>query len=278
MKILLVLIVLLVGSKSDAFNVYRIGGDTGNSWDQPLSFEPGEFEALEPDGSVNRRVALATQTNFATWRDTLSALVDSAGGEWLRPLFLPNTLNLAQDGVRDRLVRGSTSNLATSGTCYNNSSQVEKIRPMFDGDPNTAAFFEAFNTDDSNFRIGFYVQNSILDLSKDYPINRVRFFPRLGTSNPKIDEILEDMTEPKLTKEELQEEDFSENFLPWFEVAGANSIHNFAPNCYLANAKSPWFRRIAQGSFDPPSDDRFNSLLKDTENQEIVVDIRFPTQ
>ena len=115
MKALLILIVLLVGSKVDAFNVYPIGGDTGTSWSQPLSFEPGEYEDMGPDGVVNRRIALATQRSFATWRDTLSALIDSTGGQWLRPLFLPDTLNLAQDGVRDRLRRGTTGKINDSG-------------------------------------------------------------------------------------------------------------------------------------------------------------------
>jgi len=278
MKALLILIVLLVGSKVDAFNVYRIGGDTGTSWSQPLSFEPGEYEDVGPDGVVNRRIALATQRSFATWRDTLSALIDSTGGQWLRPLFLPDTLNLAQDGVRDRLRRGTTSNIITSGDCYNVTPQVIRIRPMFDGDPNTAAFFQAFNTEDADSRVGFYVQNSIIDLGIDYPINRVRFFPRLGTSNPKIGEVLDNVAAPKLAKENLQEEDFSENFLPWFEVAAANSIHNFAPNCYLSTAESPWFSHVNRGSFDPPTDARFTRLRKDTENQDVVVDIRFPLQ
>ena len=98
---------------------------------------------------------------------------------------------------------------------------------MFDGDPNTAAFFNVSTSENSGIQSRLYFQNSIVELGVNYPINRIRFYPRLGTSNPKIDELLERMGDPRLAKEDLAEEDFMENFLPWYEVSGANSFNNF---------------------------------------------------
>ena len=271
-------IAVLLSSAVHGFNVYRLGGEDGNDWKVATSAEPGEYLIFDLEGGEIGRGTLSTPSTYESWEDTLAEAVDSLGGQWLRPYFLEPTVNLAQDGVRDRIKRGISDNLITSGTCYNNASQSTRSKPMFDGDPTTAAFYTANTSEDPQIRRGFYIQNSIIDLGVDFPINRVRFFPRLGTSNPKIDELLEKMGEPGLSKDELPEDDFAENFLPWFEVAAANSIHNFAANCYWQSSESPMFRRIPRGTSNVTGDPRFVILRKDTENLDVVVDIRFPTQ
>lgn len=265
---------ILLEVPAHSFNVYRLGGTDGNPWNAGMSYEPGEYLIIGPDGTMTGRGVITSPSIYPTWLDTMVEVVDSLDGQWLRPFFVADTLNLAQDGVRERIKRGFTSNLLTSDECVNNAAQVDKIRPMFDGDPHTAAFFVASATEDRDIRRGFYVQNSIVDLGTDYPINRVRFFPRLGTSNPEIDEILEGMAVPRLRKEDLQEEDFSENFLPWFEVAGANSLLNFAAICNL----SPYFFIINKNIETPQNDPRLTIFYRDTENQKAVVDIHFPVQ
>jgi len=272
------LALVLLAGEARGYSVYRLGGEDGNPWGSGASSEPGEFVIIGAHGAATVGGALSMPTSYASWKDTLTEAVDSLGGQWLRPFYVPPTLNLAQNGVRERISRGISDNLITSGGCHNNASQVGWTKPMFDNDPTTAAFYTANTSEDPEVRSGFYVQNSIIDLGVDYPVNRVRFFPRLGTGNPKIDEILEGMGEPRLTREELPEDDFSENYLPWFEVAGANSVHNFAANCYWRTAESPMFQRIPRGSIDAPSDSRWTILRKDGENLDIVVDIRFPTQ
>ena len=270
---------LWLANGTHAFSVYRLGGGEGNSWKAGISSEPGEYQILDADGQVIGRGTLTMPTTYDSWEDTLAEVVDSLGGEWLRPFYVNPMLNLAQDGVRNRIVRGISSNLVTSGECHQNASQVSAIKPMFDGDPTTAAFFTATSSGNLQIRGFHYSQNSIIDLGVDYPINRVRFFPRLGTSHPKIDAILGKMEEPTLNKEELPEDDFSENFLPWFEVTGANSIHNFAANCYWQTTESPWFKHITSGStYGAASDPRFAVLGRNPENLDIIVDIRFPTQ
>ena len=88
---------------------------------------------------------------------------------------------------------------------------------MFDGDPNTAAFFTANDSDDPEIRYGFFIQSSVVDLGVDFPINRIRLFPRLADT-PGIGHILDEMAPPRLRTEELAEEGFAGNFVPWFEV------------------------------------------------------------
>ena len=260
-----------------AFDVYKIGGPDGNAWGAPISFEPGTSRIFDVEGAVVGTRSLSTIRTFATWGDTLTEVVDSLGGLWLQPFYIPDTLNLAQDGVRERIGRGISNNIITSGTCYNNISQVTKARPMFDGDPTTAAFYTASASDDPSIRRGFYIQNTIVDLGLNYPVNRIRFFPRIGSENVKFDEILESLDEPKLDPEALLTEDFSGNFLPWFELAGAEAVHNFAANCYWRTSTSPFFRRIQYIS-NPEPDSRWDILAHETESLDIVVDVRFPTQ
>ncbi|MDP7633775.1 MAG: hypothetical protein QF402_12570, partial [Candidatus Latescibacteria bacterium] len=214
----LVLLVLFPG-ESLGFNVYRIGGEDGVPWSAPVSGDPGFYLVLDDDGNIIDRPALTTQS-VTTWGDTLTELIEDLDGTWLRPFDIPDTLNLAQDGVRDRIKRGISNNLLTSDSCHNNMSGVQKSRPMFDGDPTTAAFYTANASDDPAIQRGFYIQNTILDFGVNFPINRIRFFPRLGRSNPKFSQILEAMAEPALDSLQLLEEDFSANFLQWFEVAG----------------------------------------------------------
>ncbi|HJN29898.1 MAG TPA: gliding motility-associated C-terminal domain-containing protein [Candidatus Latescibacteria bacterium] len=270
----LVLLVLFPG-ESLGFNVYRIGGEDGVPWSAPVSGDPGFYLVLDDDGNIIDRPALTTQS-VTTWGDTLTELIEDLDGTWLRPFDIPDTLNLAQDGVRDRIKRGISNNLLTSDSCHNNMSGVQKSRPMFDGDPTTAAFYTANASDDPAIQRGFYIQNTILDFGVNFPINRIRFFPRLGRSNPKFSQILEAMAEPALDSLQLLEEDFSANFLQWFEVAGANAENNFAANCYWATNTEPFFRRI-QNISNPESDPRWDIIRKDTENLEVVVDITFPT-
>lgn len=273
-------ILFVLGTEGYAFNVYPLGGEEGNPWPTALSYQPGGYVILGPAGQVASRRSIATPSTHATWQETLTVWIDSVGGQWLRPFFVSDTLNLARDGVRERIPRGLFDNLATSDYCGVQSSGVRKIRPMFDGDPNTTAFFLATPSEDRKSRLGIYVQNAIVDLGADYPINRVRFFPRLGTDHPEIDEMLARMNPPRLRQEELAAEDFSLNSLPWFEVAGASSRVHFPESCGSETPENPWFQRISpyKENIRSGNDSRFTILQEVTENLNVVVDFRFPRQ
>ena len=268
----------LVASPALAFNTYQLGGEDGNAWMAALSFEPGHYAVLDSVGVPIEMQPVGSNIAYATWEDTLNEIVDADDGQWMRPFFVPPDLNLAHPDVRTRIARGISNNITTSGSCSDISTQLVQVAPMFDGDPNTAAFFNVSTSESSGIQSRLYVQNSIVELGVNYPINRIRFYPRLGTANPKIDELLELMGEPRLTKEELAEEDFTENFLPWFEVSAANSFNNFASHCYLSTSSNRWFTRISSRRVDPPNDSRLITLSKETENLDPIVDIRFPTQ
>ena len=271
---LLLIGLILLSANAHAFNVYRLGGEDGNQWEDPLSYEPGEYVIIGSDGAQTRGRGIVATSTHETWSDTLTERVDSLGGQWLRPFYVPDTLNLAQEEVRNRYDNGFLypGNIFTSGASYNIGAQIIQVAPMVDGDPQTASFYGATASTDPTLRRNVYIQSNIVDLGVNYPVNRIRFFPRLGTDNPNIDQILEQMEPPKLRLEDLLEEDFSANFLPWFELGAASSDQNMGP------FRGGYVRRITYGSTDPGSDPRFTILKKDTENQDVIMDLRFSTR
>ena len=278
-----VVVVLLLGpSQAYGFNVYSLGGTEGNPWSAALSFQPGEYTVVDAQGTVTDLGRVRSPSTYATWQETLTVTVDSLGGQWLRPFFVADTLNLAQDGVRERIQRGHFDNLTASSRCRDISAAVQRMRPMVDGDPNTAAFFLASGSEDPGIKMGIFAQNMILDLGADYLIHRVRFFPRLGRENPRLDRLLADMKPPVLDEEILAEADFSVNFLPWFEVAGASHSAGFPEECRPAVGRWTgigWFLTIPWGRYGTEvNDSRFTILDRDTENLDVVVDIRFPVR
>ena len=87
------------------------------------------------------------------------------------------------------------------------------------------------------------------------------------------------MGEPRLAKERLGEEDFTENFLPWYEVSGANGTRNRIPShCYLGTSENRWFSRVSTSRVDAPNDARLVSLSEETENLDVIVDAGWISQ
>ena len=278
-RIHVVLLLLLLGSfQAYGFNVYSLGGTDGNPWPAALSFQPGEYIVVDAQGTVIDRGRVRSPSTYATWRETLTVAVDSLDGQWLRPFFVPDTLNLARDGVRERIQRGRGENLTTSDLCYWIPSQLLPIRKMVDGDPTTAAFFPVYLHEESPERSRNFVQNAIVDLGADYPVNRIRFFPRLGREHPRVEHWLEAMEPPRLRYEDLDEEDFSANFLPRFEVSGMPGWHAIPADCSTASRLGVWFQRIPLTIEDAPNDPRFTRLRRETDSRAVIADIRFPTQ
>ena len=86
---LLLTFLVLLGARTSAFNVYHLGGTDGHPWQTALSYEPGDYQVLNPDGTAGQRLPLAAPSTHPTWEDTLADRIDSVGGQWLRPFFLP---------------------------------------------------------------------------------------------------------------------------------------------------------------------------------------------
>ena len=87
---------ILLCAKTNAFNVYHLGGTEGHPWQTALSYEPGEYLVLNPDGTVPISACPSRLPSaHPTWEDTLGERIDSVGGQWLRPFFRPRYSQLS---------------------------------------------------------------------------------------------------------------------------------------------------------------------------------------
>ena len=220
---------LVSGVPAHGYNVYGLGAEQPNPWSAAVSSEPGDYIAAGPDGLGSRRVAVGTQTSYPTWRETLAVL----RGQHRRLVAAP-LLPARHPEPGPGRGAGTASSTASSTTSPSAAATTSPPPSSWCGPSSTAtrrrpSLFRASATEDPAQRAQFYVQNTIVNLGADFPINRVRFFPRLGRENPKLEEILDGMGAPRLSPEDLGEQDFSLNTLPWYEVSAAPRVPPASP-------------------------------------------------
>ena len=265
----MVLLALICTPASAEINIYRLGATGGNSWEQALSADPGFY--LETGRGQPRRVRVRTPSGYPTWQETLATFVDSVGGQWLRPFFAADTLNLALTGVRER-VPARTRNLAVSGYC---GDRADRLLPMFDGDPATATLFRVSAPGDESAR-RLLAQVVLVNLGADYPVNRVRFFPRLGRENEHSLALAGQMRAPVLDRDALGEADYSGNRLRWFEVSAASSQAGLPAECWQPDR--PHLVRIPGHVVNTRGDPRLTVLAHEPDSRKTIVDLSFPTR
>ena len=49
---LLLILLIFLCAKTNAFNVYHLGGAEGHPWQTALSYEPGDYRVLNPMGRL----------------------------------------------------------------------------------------------------------------------------------------------------------------------------------------------------------------------------------
>ena len=84
--------------------------------------------------------------------------------------------------------------------------------------------------------------------------------------------LIEEFTAPKPALEAFGQDSFAENFLGWFELRIGDNSRLFAPGPCNFAAESQGLDWIS------PSDPQLKVLKTTTENLDVVVDLRFPTQ
>ena len=255
------LISILALPAQAARSEYVLGGETGNPWTAALSENPGSYAVFGNDGALLDSLPV-TVPSLSVGADTL--LDYSQGG--IRPILVDPFWNLARSLD---LGRGKVTSSQHWGYL---DAHMETIVLSFDGDPKTATF-RTFRQDPSappGIGDGWR-ENIVVDFGADMPINRIRFFPRLG-----VDDMLlvEDMAEPKPDPELFGEVSFSANYVEWYEISVADNLATFSPNPYYFPPGTSWFRSTQ--NFGSVNDSRFTSLHRTTENLDVVTDYSFP--
>ncbi len=261
---------VLASGRVEARSEFRIGGD-GNTWSALLSTETAGDYLVFDNEEIRRRVSVEA-TPFGAGVDTL---IDF-GGTSIRARFIDPSVNLAlaEDDEGDSRIpfiylRGEAT-MAVSGSwgCLHSSQQVPVLKRMFDGDPTTAQFRPFTQTVGAPLGAGSGYRNAtVLDFGADVPVNRVRFYPRLGTEDDDL--LIERFDEPTPASGGFGQDSFADNFLAWYEIrVGDNSIaYQNGPCGRVAGRR--WVN----------NDDPWLSVLQSTrESLDEVVDLRFTTE
>jgi len=229
---------------------YHLGGPDGNAWQDALGEEnAGSYQVFDQDGQLLRSMPVGI-TPHGAGTDTL---IDFSANS-IQPRFIDPTVNLVGADPETNLGAGSTPIPLpyTGGTSHGGQGQNFNLFKMLDGDPKTA-HFRRF-TQDPNSRPGIgegWACGCPFDFGADVPVNRVRFYPRLGPEDDRT--LIEGLSAPQIPFARFPETSFADNYVKWYEIRVADS------------AQAP------QGA-------NLDIIQSTRENLDIVVDYRFNTR
>jgi len=269
---------LIAASQAAGRGEYHLGGADGTPWQDALSTEAaGAYLVFDSSGQQSRRVPVGVTPHGAG----VESLIDYSGSS-IQPRFIDPSVNMAlsdPDAAKTKIPLLYTGGQgSTSDGCGATGQHVAIVRKMFDGDV-TTAHFRRFTPGQSVFTAGGQViagvtgtgqgwrSASILDFGGAVPVNRIRFFPRLGREDDAL--LIEELSQPIPPIEEFGEDSFVDNFLAWYEIRTAdNSVRIADGPCDRVSGRN-WV-----GTADP----RLKVFRDTRENLDPVVDLRFPTQ
>ena len=234
-----VIIVLGLWSTAGARSEFRLGGADGNTWQGLLTETEAVYVVVEPSGEVRSSMPVRISTEVVG----IDTMIDY-GNNGIRPVWIDPAENLSLS-LEER-----KGHLNSSVSASYTREEAKQIQVMIDGDPETALLKRVeLSPRLMGLNIG-YVKNLVVNLGAELPINRIRFYPRLG---------------------------FEDNYLQWYEIGVADDS---APFVSVPGERRPgkrWYRDISK-TLTATNDPGLDILERNTENLEVDVDLRFPTR
>ena len=258
---------LLLTSRGEAFarSEFRLGVGAENSFAAAASEAGVEYVVVNEEGQILERRSVvavpfdeAVEVDIRDWGTIgegarANGMVDVSDGS-LIPVWIDPTDNLI-GSLADR--RGFVTR---TGEVH--QLEIGSVQNVRDGDPNTAMVHEVL---ESPFEIGInnsFIENVVVNLGWDLPVNRVRFYPR---------------------------PDFEGNFLPWYELG---VVPSSAPIVDRPVGVTPyilgdlrrgkrWFQgqnRSGGSALNAKNDPMIEIIESTVENFDVTVDRRFPTR
>ena len=258
---------------------FLVGGDEGNPWPSLLSEEgAGEYWLFDAEGQLVGTEPVGVTPHGAA-ADTLIDFADNAIG----PRFIDPAVNLTliDPNAADinTLLPYTGGQIQTTDGCSARDDQIRAVKKQFDGDF-TTAHFRRFTPGQGIFSGGRIVagvtgegwKNSVvIDFSTAVPVNRIRFFPRLGREDDIL--LIEELTEPKPPLEAFGEDSFAANFLAWYELRKGDN------NVRFSNSPCDRVSRVTKGlRWVRNQDPALTVIESNRENLDAVVELRFPTE
>ncbi|NKB69734.1 MAG: hypothetical protein GKR89_21905 [Candidatus Latescibacteria bacterium] len=273
LTILLSCLLALTGSQAAARSEFHLGGPQGNPWQTALSLEGGsQYLVFDASGQQARTVSVGV-TPFGAGVDTL---IDFSGTS-IQPRFIDPLVNLALTDPESPEINIPFPYIGGEGNTTDGCGAAGQHRPiikkMFDGDVTTAHFRPFTQSPNAPPGIGEGWGRSggsaaIVNLGAAIPVNRIRFYPRLGQEDDAL--LIEELQEPKPPVEAFDEVSFAENYLAWYQIrVGDNSVKTFQASPCDRTPGLSWIT---------PSDSRLEVFRDNRESLETVVDLQFPTR
>ena len=258
---------------------FRVGGTDGIPWPSLLSEEgAGEYWLFDLEGQLVRTEPVGV-TPHGVAADTLIDFADDAIG----PRFIDPTVNLTLTDPNSSFnkiplpyIGGEAQTTDGCGAVDNHTPVVKK---QFDGDV-TTAHFRRFTPGQGIFSGGTIIagvtgegwKNSVvIDFRAAVPVNRIRFFPRLGQEDDLL--LINELTEPRPSLETFGVDSFASNFLAWYEIRVGDNNARFAKEpCDKVSVNLHGLRWVRN------QDPQLTVLESNRENLDPVVELRFPTE
>ena len=271
------LLSLSAATPGAATTEFRLGGDEGTTWEDARSPEGGAvYLVTDAAGQILREVAVAPSP-FDVGADTLIDFADRS----LAPRFIDPSVNLALTDLDSKDFNlslpwsGGTVDI-TNLCCCERSQTIAVMKAMHDGDPRTA-MFRGFTQDPERapgFGEGYaslrQPSSMVLDFASEIPINRIRFYPRLGQEEDRL--LIDEFQDPTPEMAAFGQDSFAGNFLAWFDIQVGDDTPVYRRGmCDVSVLTNdlPWLR---------PTDPFLDMLKSTRENLDTVVDLRFPTR
>ena len=245
---------------------YRLGGADGNPWDVALSDgQAGEYLVFDAGGQLADNVPVGT-TLYGAGTDTMLEITATSIG----PRLIEENRNLvwsdlAEGGIPLPYVGGKAQTITA---CSHLIGGIGQIKLMFDGDPSTTTFHRGYL---ETAHGGVWVGTTAVDFGAAIPVNRIRFYPRLG----QVDDIrrIEAFTEPRHPVESFARDSFIENALQGYEIRVQD---NSAPIHVSGPCDNPPRAYSAHPDWVLVGDEKLDLLKRNDENLDVVVDLHFP--
>ena len=175
---------------------YILGGTDGNAWTTPIGEEGGVYVII--DGQSVRQVAVTT-TPHGVGGDTLIHFASDEYPSSILPRFFDPSINIALGDTESKEVAKVPFLYAggfatTTDGCAVVGQHTPITKPMFDGDVRTAQFRRITLSAnlftggrlDAPLTASAWPGGTVIDFEAAVPINRIRFFPRLSSTDDAV--------------------------------------------------------------------------------------------
>ncbi|MBT7421304.1 MAG: hypothetical protein HN780_22565 [Gemmatimonadetes bacterium] len=273
------LILLFAATQAQGRGEYQVGGPNGNLWQDLLSEEAAGIYLLFDSEGQQESVVPVGVTPHGVAADTLIDFTDNS----IRPRFIDSAVNLTLTDPNSSAIKiplpYTGGEAQTTDGCSAVENQTPGVKKQFDGDV-TTAHFRRFTAGQGIFSGGAVIagitgegwkQAVVIDFGAAVPVNRIRFYPRLGQEDDLL--LINELTNPRPELTTFGTDSFTSNFLAWYEIRiGDNDLRFANGPCDKVGPNLHGLRWIRT------QDPQLTVLETSRENLDPVVELTFPTQ